>query len=313
MEKTYSRRGFIAAGSVATVGSAARVAFPPSAGAQTQTGELATIYNTEQFLLTGPADRVFRIQISHPHADNPDIALMMQGRSPVPVYVLDGSLGQFGLFSAITRYMQWGGEVPPCLVVGIGYEDEGRALDYRLFDLTPPNEPGEGRYSGTNVGGGPGFREFLISTVRSLVESRFDVDSSNSVLFGHSLGGLFAMNTLLERPTAFRNILSVSPSLWFADRRVLHGLRERLENSFTFPGRLAAYVGEREERISPPDARMTSNVLDLGRIVAEYESSFGGVTVRVLPDESHHTILGAAATLGLRFLIGPEDKRSRQF
>ena len=58
-------------------------------------------------------------------------------------------------------------------------------------------------------------------------------------------------------------------------------------------------------RISSPEARMTSNVLELGRVVAEYPSSFGGVTVRVLPDESHHTILGSAATLGLRFLIGP--------
>jgi predicted alpha/beta superfamily hydrolase len=279
-----------------------------------QAASLATIHNTEQFLLPGPADRVFRIQVAHPHADDPKVPLMINGRTPIPVYVLDGG-GTFGLFSTITRYMQWGGDLPPCLVVGIGYEDEQAAYDndFRRYDLTPSSSSGSAEYSGNQVGGGPALRDFLTGTLVPLIEERFEVNSSNSVLYGHSLGGLFALNTMIEAPNAFRNILVLSPSLWFADHQLLKSLEERLRNSFMFAGRLATYVGEQEERIAGSPYRMTSNVLEFGRLVAEHRSSFGGVAVRVLPDESHHTILATGASLGLRFLIAPESKRSETF
>ena len=73
---------------------------------------------------------------------------------------------------------------------------------------------------------------------------------------------------MLEAPDAFRNILALSSSIWFADRQFLKTLEERLEDAFDFPGAIAVYVGEREERIAGASARMTSNVLDLGRLVA---------------------------------------------
>ena len=114
-------------------------------------------------------------------------------------------------------------------------------------------------------------------------------------------------------PGAFRNILALSPSIWFADRRFLKAFEERLENSFSFPGAIAVYVGESEERIAPAWTKMTTNVLELGRLVAEHRSSFGRATVRMLPNESHHTILATAVTRGLQFLISPESKRAETF
>jgi predicted alpha/beta superfamily hydrolase len=293
--------------------------FQKSTLAEQNAAQLATIANTEEFLLPGPVGRNFRIQVSHPHPDDSELLLPIKGRKPIPIYVMDGG-GTFGLFSTLTRYMQWGGELPPCLVIGIGYEDEKEAYDedYRLYDLTPPDPdwigwPGEEEENPESVGGGPAFRNFLTNTLCPHIERRFDVDSSDSVLYGHSLGGLFALNTMLETPDAFRNILALSPSVWFADRRFLKVIKERLESFFDFPGAIAVYVGEREERIAGASARMTSNVLDLGRLVAEHRSSFGRATVRVLPNESHHTILATAVTQGLQFLISPESKRAETF
>ena len=49
----------------------------------------------------------------------------------------------------------------------------------------------------------------------------YDVDQENSVLFGHSLGGLFSLETMLEEPDSFGHILALSPSIWFADRQLL--------------------------------------------------------------------------------------------
>lgn len=314
----FSRRKFIRTISTTAAASATGLLFQESALAEPKAAQLATIANTEEFLLPGPGGRTFRIQVSHPHPDDPSLSLPIKGRKPVPVYVLDGG-GTFGLFSTLTRYMQWGGELPPCLVVGVGYENEQEAYDkdYRRYDLTPPDPdwagwPGE-EGGPEQVGGGPALREFLTDTLCPLIEKRFDVDSSDSVLYGHSLGGLFALNTMLETPGAFRNILALSPSIWFADRRFLKAFEARLENSFSFPGAVAVYVGEREERIAGARAKMTSNVLDLGRLVAEHRSSFERAAVRVLPNESHHTILAIAVTQGLQFLLSPESKRAETF
>ena len=316
---TFSRRNFIRTISTAATASTASLLMQESVAAEQETAQLATIANTEEFLVPGPGGRNFRIQVSHPHPDDPDLSLPIKGRKPIPIYVMDGG-GTFGLFSTLTRYMQWGGELPPCLVIGVGYEDEKEAYDedHRRYDLTPPDPdwsgwPGEEGGRPESVGGGPAFRNFLTNTLCPQIEKRFDVDSSDSVLYGHSLGGLFALNTMLETPDAFRNILALSPSIWFADRRFLKAIKERLESSFDFPGAIAVYVGEREERIAGASARMTSNVLDLGRLVAEHRSSFGRATVRVLPNESHHTILASAVTQGLQFLISPESKRAETF
>lgn len=315
----FSRRSFIKAISATTTSFAAGLLLRESTAAEPAASQLATIANTEEFFLRGPVGRSFRIQVSHPHPDDPNLSLPIKGKKPIPIYVTDGG-GTFGLFSTLTRYMQWGGELPPCLVVGIGYENEQEAYDsdYRRYDLTPPDPDWAGwsdeeQENPDNVGGGPAFRRFLTNTLCPLIEQQFDVDSSNSVLYGHSLGGLFALNTMLESPNAFRNILALSPSIWFADRQFLKTLEERLEDSFDFPGAVAVYVGEREERIAGAPYRMTSNVLDLGRIVAEHRSSFGRAAVRVLPNESHHTILASAVTQGLQFLISPESKRAETF
>ena len=221
--------------SATTAAFAAGMMLPETAPAKPKSVVLATIANTEEFLLPGPAGRTFRIQVSHPHEDDPNLTLPIKGRTPVPIYVLDGG-GMFGLLSTITRYMQWGGELPPCRVIGVGYENEQEAYDkdYRRYDLTPadPNWTGwsEAERTGPeDVGGGPEFREFLTHTLCPLVEKRFEIDSTESVLCGHSLGGLFVLNTMLETPTAFRNFLALSPSISFADCRLLQILKGKFE------------------------------------------------------------------------------------
>jgi hypothetical protein len=314
MKDLISRRKILLAGSAAAIGFAASHLTPSFAVAKPeQKKSLATIYNTEEFLVSGPAGRTFRIQISHPHPDSPHIQKDMQGLKPVPVYVIDGGYA-FGLVSSITRYLQWGGEQPPCLVVGIAYEDMVAAgSSYRLHDLTPPDPDWSGWpdevLTSESVGGGPDFRDFLLNTLKPLIESRFPVDASNSVLFGHSFGGLFALNTMLEAPGAFANILSLSPSLWFAERRILKTLQKRLEKAVKFSEKIAIYVGGREENIASESSRMTSNVEALGKIVAAQKLNFGGSDIQVLADRTHHNILGQGVTMGLEFLLSHESRK----
>lgn len=108
---------------------------------------LATIPRSEEFVLRSNAGRAYRIRISLPHDIEPDLPLMIRGAKTVPLYVLDGG-ESFGAVSSLTRTMQWGGELPPCLTVAIGYEDEEKAekLEYRRYDLTPTQHPALGGY-----------------------------------------------------------------------------------------------------------------------------------------------------------------------
>jgi predicted alpha/beta superfamily hydrolase len=261
-------------------------------------------------------DREFLIGIARPNDVDPDLPLMLGGYKPVPVYVTDGN-ENFPIVAAITRQMQWGGEVPPCLVVGVDYLDSERAYkeDWRTRELTPTKDPrGLPRDAHGEFGGAAEFRRFLVETLRPMIERRFDVDRSRSTLVGHSFGGLFTLDTMLEEPAAFGNYLAMSPSLWFDDNVVLRSFKQKVEAGTVFASRAAVFAGEQEERISSPETHMTSNTLEFGRLVADHRRSFpGGALVSVLPGTTHHTIVGAAATRGMRYLVAPEERRSETF
>lgn len=306
MKYKKSRRNFLTVSSTAALGTMVGCSYSTSTKGDTKATSLATIYNTEEFLLSGPANRTFRIQISHPHADDPSLELMKQGLKPIPVYVNDGGYA-FGMFSNIARYLQWGG-LSPIMVIGIAYEDQMAAGElYRMHDLTPPDQNFTSCWDETlgpeSVGGAPDFREFLIGTLKPLIENKYNVDASKSILFGHSFGGLFALNTMLKSPNSFNGILALSPSIWFKQHQLLKALRNGLDNDFRFTGRLAVYVGGKEEVIAGEKAKMTSNVEKLKAIVLEHSSSFGGYDIKILPDRTHHNILGQGITEGLEFLL----------
>lgn len=310
MKNTKSRRNFLKISSTAVLGTMVGCSYSSSTKVDTKAAGLATIHNTEEFLLSGPANRTFRIQVSRPHADDPDYTWTKQGVTPVPVYVIDGGYA-FGMFSNIARYLQWGG-LSPIMVIGIAYEDQNKeALElFRTHDLTPPDKNFTSSWDDTlgpeSVGGAPDFREFLIGTLKPLIENKYNVDATKSILYGHSLGGLFALNTMLKAPNAFSGILSLSPSLWFEQHHLLKTLKNRLDNDFRFSGKIAVYAGGKEEEIAGEKYKMTSNVEELKAIVLEHSSSFGGYDIKILPDRTHHNILGQGITEGLEFLLSSE-------
>jgi predicted alpha/beta superfamily hydrolase len=269
-----------------------------------------TVLKSEQLNLKSETGREFVIQIGLPHDVDPDLPLMVRGRKPVPVYVLDGDT-TFGMVRDLTRMMQWGGDVPPCLVVGIRYPSEELDLpsakdkDHRRFDFTPTPNGGYPRESKTEVagGGGPSFLAFLQHKLMPLIRQRYDMDPDNSVLVGHSLGGLFAIGASTQSSGAFRHYLALSPSLWWDDRFELKRFEHSLKDGFRHPGRLAVFVGDREERISGAFASMVGNVVALKGVLDNYPTAFEKTSVQILPDEDHHTLHGTALSRGLRFLL----------
>ena len=132
----------------------------------------------------------------------------------MPVYVLD-SWTNFPMAVSTTRLMQWGGEVPPCLVVGIGYADIAIADrdNWRTRDLTPTTDPGDYQpLPGESFGAGPDLRRFLLETLRPDGGAPF----RHRCVTGSSVRPLprRAVRSGIQwcrRPRGFGNYLAISP------------------------------------------------------------------------------------------------------
>jgi predicted alpha/beta superfamily hydrolase len=139
---------------------------------------------------------------------------------PAVVYVSDAN-GMFASAVDTVRFMQLSEFLPPLLVVGIGYRMAGikDTEVVRMRDFTPTYDEQFVRWfpDHTLMGGADAFLEFIRTELKPWVHARFQVDTDDSMFFGHSLGGLFATYTLLTKPDTFRRYGIGSPSLWWHD------------------------------------------------------------------------------------------------
>jgi len=124
------------------------------------------------------------------------------------VYMLDGET--FGIAREIMRYQVGGGTTPlatPRALVGIAYPGASRrAVDYGPADEGQPHA----------------FRRFLVDEVCPLIQRTLDVNPRQQTLMGHSIGGLFVLETLFEQfglpqGGCFSRYVASSPSVWWRD------------------------------------------------------------------------------------------------
>jgi predicted alpha/beta superfamily hydrolase len=302
-----SRRGMLMGGALAAAAAGQAVARAPQRRKTPPASKLAGLEDSEQRRVVMPDGQAMTLQIAHPHPVEEDLPLMIRGRKPVPIYVMDG-WDNFATVVGLVRMMQWGGSVPPCLVIGLGYEDPVAAdkASRRRYDLTPN---ANGPITDVRYGGSAQYRSFIKTVVKPLIERSFIVDTAQSTLVGHSLGGLFALETALKEPTLFPNVLALSPSLWFDNHLVLQQWRAALKENAPFP-RVVALAGDLEQTITRGDYNMTRNVEFIGEAVTAAKRS-DQIFTGVLVDTSHHTIQGSGLTFGLRKLLDPTPPNSR--
>jgi len=129
--------------------------------------------------------------------------------------------------------------VPRLIVVGIVNRDRNR-------DDTPTHCVAQHGMSFPTSGGADAFLAFMRDELVPLVDEHFRTEPYR-ILAGWSLGGLFAMYALLEKPDVFGAYLAISPSLWWDDR-VLVGRATELAGDGTVRERdLVVTIGTGEE------------------------------------------------------------------
>jgi predicted alpha/beta superfamily hydrolase len=227
------------------------------------------------------------------------------GAKNAPIFfVLDADL-EFDLAVAVAQFFAIDKTIEPALVVGIGYgADYAEVGKLRTRDLTPPlSKAGEealgslANFIGSENGGAERFLAFMVEELTpEIARRRPEASPSRSILFGHSLGGLFVSYALLTRPDAFASYLAISPSLWwdgFAVLQHLPAFAERARKLPTPPKVLVAVGGKEQDvpdeidpefGISLADARALAASARMVDAAAEFAQSLRGLG---LPDVKH--------------------------
>ncbi len=152
---------------------------------------------------------VLGVRLPLEYASDPD------RRFPV-LWVLDGRAQGYEVYRT-TQVLSRIGMAEPSIVIEVPHSGAGRTEDF-----TPPGE-----VMSSEAGQGDRLLRFLETEAVPAVEQAFRADSAR-VLVGHSLGGLFALYSLAERPALFSGTFSFSPSVWVGDEAIVAFLERAL-------------------------------------------------------------------------------------
>ncbi len=151
-------------------------------------------------------------------------------RYPV-LFLLDGD-AHFHHATGIVQFLAGNSHILPMIVVGVSNTKRSR-------DLTPPVR-GNTRIPGApseqsvaqvfpQAGGADRFLRFLEEELAPHIEAHYRTQPYR-ILVGHSLGGLFAIHALMNRPQSFHAYIAISPSLWWNDGELVSGAVKALES-----------------------------------------------------------------------------------
>jgi predicted alpha/beta superfamily hydrolase len=176
------------------------------AGPIPEQGRTVTLPGALQYDFTSRiTGRAYRLTITWPaHADSSKLYPAL--------YVLDGT-AWFATASEVATVFGATGQTEPGYVVAIGYQtnDVTVASELRSLDLTPFHAP-DPQYAKV-TGGGDEFLRAIYKEVQPFVLSHFRVDSTRQAIWGHSLGGMMVLRSMLRDPGRFSTYLMASPTL----------------------------------------------------------------------------------------------------
>ncbi|PTW59374.1 hypothetical protein C8N35_10787 [Breoghania corrubedonensis] len=261
----------------------------------------------------------YRIFLSTPAAPAP------RGGYPV-IYLLDAN-ADFALLSETMRRVNQRvsyTNIDPAVIVGIGYpgtsdfEPNRRMLDFTSGPSIDPDVRPDAPF-----GGAEAFLAFIEADLKPLIARMRAINTTRQILFGHSLGGGFALELLAERPDLFHGWIAVSPSLWWNKDRLLEKYAARkAAPAATLPEaglRVIVLAGRLEEDIAPwhlthPDReifktrkrrrRMCNNPSELAPVIGDTYPN-ADVALTIFDGEDHATVLAPAISKAFRFALKP--------
>jgi predicted alpha/beta superfamily hydrolase len=121
------------------------------------------------------------------------------------LYVLDGG-DYFEAFAGMVKYLSLFELIPEMIVVAVAHGDRLKEFTYTKADEKTGNWP--------TSGGAASFRKFLADELIPYIDESYRTHPFR-IIVGHSLGGLFAVETLSRTPDLFQATIALSPSLYW--------------------------------------------------------------------------------------------------
>lgn len=166
-----------------------------------------------------------------------------QVRYPV-LYMTDGD-AHMGHTAGTIDFLTRNGRMSDLIVVGVTNTDRTRDLTpVKSSDKTPAGE-----LQFPTSGGSDNFLKFFETELIPLIEKQYRVQPYR-ILAGHSLGGLFAIHSMISKPGLFNSYVAVSPSLQWANGEALKRAEEFLKNQKEMKVTLFVSLGNEQGGIS---------------------------------------------------------------
>jgi len=214
-------------------------------------------------------------------------------------YVLDGGKNKFlevtGIAQSMNSIADLKMQIPELIIVSIENTDRTR-------DFTPTHSlnylDAENIAAFNSSGGAKPFMQFIGKELMPQIDSSYRTLSKNLII-GHSLGGLFAINCLLESPGLFNYYILIDPS-WFWDHNYIgKRTREILKTKTDLTGRVYIALANNFQE----DNRHYKWGNEFYELLKNSSSSKVDTKLRYFEDEKHLTVPIPATYYGLRYIF----------
>ncbi|WP_315053589.1 alpha/beta hydrolase-fold protein [Chryseobacterium indoltheticum] len=201
------------------------------------------------------------------------------------IYLLDGSMNEdFIHVTGLVQFFNQMYSMPETIVVGIANID-------RKKDFTFHTDLKDLQTDYPTTGHSDKFISFLEKELKPYIESQFK--TTDTYIFGQSLGGLLATEILLKRPEMFNNYFIISPSLWWDDESLLKQASQLLTKIPDTKKFIYVSVGKGEHPVMIKDAESLDDILK------KSNKKNWTVEYKMMETDNHATILHRSLYEGL--------------
>lgn len=212
------------------------------------------------------------------------------------IYLLDGSLNEdFIHVTGLVQFFNQMYSMPETIVVGIANIDRKRDFTFHtdLKDLQKDYP---------TTGHSDKFSSFIEKELKPYIENQFK--TTETYIFGQSLGGLLATEILLKKPELFNNYFIISPSLCWNDESLLKSANQLLTKIPDTKKFIYISVGKGEHPVMIKDAQ------DLYDVLKKSGKNNWTIEYKMMETDNHATILHRSLYEGLVKLFPYQEQKN---
>ena len=273
----------------------------------------AIIENTEVYKLKSDiVGDIFEITVMKPE----DVS-----DEPLPVIYLTDANNSLGTGCDVVNLLMLGGEIPPVILVAVGYPLEGdfnNFIKLRTRDFSPSlckwQTPMQAELAEMSVediacGGAPKFLIFLTTELKDFIGSKYNI-SDDSTYIGDSMGGLFGVYTLFHKPDSFKRYVIGSPWICWDYPLCFEYEKKYSENHNDLSAIVYMATGGDEHILYPnlpdaivplfKDAKTEEYSREMFKLLENRNYPSLNFRGKILDDETHFTMVSSIIGKGLK-------------